>query len=516
MGVTDWYKEYLSKRRQEEQNLLNDNNSGFRGFSNPSDREINKKIYDSYINQGNDAQSIQDTQRNGASLKSTVGNVAEGFAKGGPIGAIVAAAQAQKKASANARRNAIAMGKQAIQNAEDQTRAIMGDSDTQYTQSYNPNDYNVYGQITGGAAPVVQEPQAAEIQQQENLKRGLMDKFLSGISDFSRGYQENLNNGFNPNNLTADKFTETTTTPANTQKITDYQNQLANDTAYNDWATRAGVDKAAAIKAIEEGKNSGNADVDNWIKNNQDAYKEQKETKTYDKGKMARAGEFLGSAARIAQNPLVQGLVAGGLSAALTGNPLYGLGQGYKFANNRAMSNVYGDILKQYGIDVPNMGMFGNISDSDMRNIGNMAETHAWHEYLNQKNADELARKIAKDEADKEYKANRIQVQQQNADTNAYKAKNGSKVTHISNGGSKKTGSSSVTGTKNPNYNQALAQYYDILQSGDARKISYARKRFMQETGIDPDTKIKQTAKKQGSASAPSSDEEAFLKEIGW
>lgn len=278
----------------------------------------------------------------------------------------------------------------------------------------------------GGVADNV-EPQApltAEVSQEENIKRGLLDKLFSGASDFYRGFNENLNNGFKPENLNADKFTETVVNPADTQKIADLQSRLLNDAGYNDWANRAGVDKAAAINAIAEGKNSGNADVADWIKNNQDAYKETKETKTYDKGKMARLGEFMGSAARIAQNPLAQGLLAGGLSAALTGNPLYGLGQGYKFANNRAMSNIYGDVLKQYGVNVPNTGMFGNISGTDMRNIGNMAETHAWHEYLNQKNADELARKVAKDQADKEYKENRIQVQQQNANTNQQRVNN--------------------------------------------------------------------------------------------
>lgn len=306
---------------------------------------------------------------------------------------------------------------QAIQQQQQQGGAISNAVNEQM-----PDMQTILNQ--GGVADNVQAPLTAEAIQEETIKRGLLDKLFSGAGDFYRGFNENLNNGFKPENLNADKFTETVVNPADTQKIADLQSRLLNDAGYNDWANRAGVDKAAAINAIAEGKNSGNADVADWIKNNQDAYKETKETKTYDKGKMARLGEFMGSAARIAQNPLAQGLLAGGLSAALTGNPLYGLGQGYKFANNRAMSNIYGDVLKQYGVNVPNTGMFGNISGTDMRNIGNMAETHAWHEYLNQKNADELARKVAKDQADKEYKENRIQVQQQNANTNQQRVNN--------------------------------------------------------------------------------------------
>ena len=82
---------------------------------------------------------------------------------------------------------------------------------------------------------------------------------------------------------------------------------------------------------------------------------------------------------------------------------------------------------------------------ADMKNIGNMAETHAWHEYLNQNKIDELIRKIKKDEVDKEYKENRAKALQQNANTNEYKAKNGTTVTHVSMGGGKKTGGKTVT-----------------------------------------------------------------------
>lgn len=437
------------------------------------------------------------------------GSAAGAGAAAGPIGALVAlgvmAATGANRKRAKKSGQALLSGlNKEGESALNQTNEFAKNMQNQ-TQDYSQSILPTNNEITGGASPVdnintqvfqdymnnnpvtnaiqqldsnninTQEstqPLAAEISQEET-KRGLLDKFLSGVSDLSRGYQENRLESFNPNNLTADKFTETITNPANTQKIVDYQNQLTNDAAYNDWATRAGVDKAAAIKAIEEGKNSGNADVDNWIKNNQDAYKETQETKTYNKGKMARLGEALGTMGRVAQNPLVQGLVAGGLSAALTGNPLYGLGQGYKFANNRAMSDIYSNALKQYGFDVPNVGMFGNLDNKDFNALmmpqykqamtdlaqAKLLEQQNYHNQMieNQKNLNE--------------------VRQQNADTNAYKAKNGSKVTHVSTGGGKKTGGSSsqyqlVNGKDGNVYklNKATGEYVIVGKEGAGSK----------------------------------------------
>lgn len=201
-----------------------------------------------------------------------------------------------------------------------------------------------------------------------NVKQGLLDKFINGVSDLSKGYQENKENAFKPENLKRDDS----------------------------------------------------------------------------KNKMTRLGEVAGTISRAVQKPAVQALLAGGLSTALTGNPLYGLGQAYKFGSNRSMDNVYRNVLNQYGINTPEVGMFGNLNSGDMKNIGNMAETNAWHEYLKQKNSDELAAKIAKNEADKDYKEKRAATMQQNAETNAYKAKNGSKVTHVSNNA--KPQSKSVSG----------------------------------------------------------------------
>ena len=84
------------------------------------------------------------------------------------------------------------------------------------------------------------------------------------------------------------------------------------------------------------------------------------------KGFMQRMGEGLGTAARVIRNPIAQGIVAGGLSAALTGNPLYGLGIANKFANNRMNSDLFRQILKNQGVDAHTDGI---ITSDDMQKI---------------------------------------------------------------------------------------------------------------------------------------------------
>ena len=85
------------------------------------------------------------------------------------------------------------------------------------------------------------------------------------------------------------------------------------------------------------------------------------------KGFMQRMGEGVGTLTRMAQNPVAQGLVAGGLSTALTGNPLYGLGMANKFANNKMNSDLYQQILKNQGVNFNNY--HGVITSDDMSKI---------------------------------------------------------------------------------------------------------------------------------------------------
>lgn len=85
------------------------------------------------------------------------------------------------------------------------------------------------------------------------------------------------------------------------------------------------------------------------------------------KGFMQRMGEGVGTLTRMAHNPVAQGLIAGGLSTALTGNPLYGLGMANKFANNKMNSDLYQQILKNQGVNFNNYN--GVITSDDMSKI---------------------------------------------------------------------------------------------------------------------------------------------------
>lgn len=85
------------------------------------------------------------------------------------------------------------------------------------------------------------------------------------------------------------------------------------------------------------------------------------------KGVMQRLGEGAGTVARVTQNPVVQGLIAGGLSGIFSGDPLYGLTSAYKYANSKYKANLFKDILAQQGLDVGNNN--GIIDASDLAKI---------------------------------------------------------------------------------------------------------------------------------------------------
>lgn len=77
-----------------------------------------------------------------------------------------------------------------------------------------------------------------------------------------------------------------------------------------------------------------------------------------------KAGEAFGTIARALNRPTVQGLIAGVTTGALSGNPMIGLGNAYKFANKRDMNDMYNQVLAENGINV-NPGTFGNIEKDD-------------------------------------------------------------------------------------------------------------------------------------------------------
>lgn len=238
---------------------------------------------------------------------------------------------------------------------------------------------------------------------QEAVKRSLLEKFANGIGDLASGYQENRNTAFNPDNL------------------------KPND----------------------------------------------------QKSKMNRVGEAFGTAARAMNNPNMLGLVAGGLTTALTGDPLYGLGQGYKLANQKAMSNIYQDVLAKEGINV-NPGALGTISHQDMNAIMTPQLKKIYYESL----ANWRDKKL---EYDKDYKDQKIEIDKQNADSRAVAA--GASATRAAkyNGGS-----GAYKPQTHPDWNSDLAGFQRFATDPNLiDKYDEAKRRFINKHGVDPEKYLK-------------------------
>lgn len=366
----------------------------------------------------------------------------------------------------------------------------------------NANNDGVHNLPTGTMpTPTTVQQGAVSEQAKPTDNRGLIDKLVNGLTDFSRGFNENYNNGFEPDNLTNNQFTTDKVKSTEYKAKTDspvyqqYINSLKNAKDAN------GKPKYSqdVINAVSVGHNGGNKDVANWVNqnlNNANVYEPVHTYETVDKNKMGRTGELVGSMARWAKNPNVQALLAGGLSAAMTGNPLYGLGQAYKYGNARAMSNVYRDVLKQYGVETPDVGILGNITSNDMNNIGKMQENRVWHQYLNQRYNAELERKTAADKEKQRHNKAQEGINQQNANSRSTSAE-ASKIRAVKYGtgkGGKKGGSGSkyVKPQNRPGWNKDLADYQSLKNNYKAAtKMPTFKNMFINKYGVDPDKYLK-------------------------
>lgn len=91
----------------------------------------------------------------------------------------------------------------------------------------------------------------------------------------------------------------------------------------------------------------------------------------------------------------------------------------------------------------------------------------------------------------------RTGIMQQNANTGVYNANTNRKRAEYYGKFVDKYGNSGQQGTKgsgrkNPNYGSNLAEYAQIVNSGDKNKINYARQNFMKIHGEDPDKALSQ------------------------
>lgn len=330
--------------------------------------------------------------------------------------------------------------------------------------------------LANGETPITQQ---GEVATNAQIKQGILDKFANGIADFSRGYQENRNNGFSPENLTNNKFA--VTTEKENPALANYQ-QTLRDKGYKD----------DVINAVAEGKNSGNKEIADWISNNPSAYKPITETKYYDKSKMGRFGEAVGTVGRLVQNPATQAIVAGGLSTALTGNPLYGLGMAYKFGNGRAMSDIYKNELAKQGVEV-DPGMFGSLSSTDMNALmmpqykqtaneilkARLDETARYHDLMMKYYNDKLNETHDNNVANQDIKRINANARQTSANASVIRANK--------TGNGKGSGANANKPQNHKDWASDLAGFTTIMSNPKyIDKLDIARSRFIGKYGVDP------------------------------
>lgn len=299
----------------------------------------------------------------------------------------------------------------------------------------------------------------------QNNSDGIKNKLLSGFADFQRGYNENFNNGFNPNNFGNNQFTNVI--PANTEKLANYQQQLLAD----------GLDPNV-VSAVAQGKNSGNKDIDNWIKANQDAFNPT--TETFQKTGLGKLGEAAGTAVRFANSPAGQALIQGALVGLANQDWGKGVAAGLQAAQDRAASNMYSNALRAEGLDMGSPTIFGNISQKDYASIMNQKDKQWDRDYKVKKfEADEnyrtkdLARREEDSKSNREYREKMLGLKGQELQI---------KKTRAANKGNGKT----QKAENHPEWSEDLAGYLERAAISPEAKRE-AKIIFIQKYGKDPD-----------------------------
>ena len=419
------------------------------------------------------------------------GAAASGGAAAGGAGAaafsnpVTALAALGTMAAMGANRNRAKKGGQALLNSTDQE--VNQGADNALTQTQQ-NAANLQAQsqeafnngiITGGAAPVQQQLTPIQEYQEYLRGQGYSDDIVNGVPQGLNGGNKDIADWINQYNAGTGKDN-----PINIPQ-TDEEIAAAKAGTFNNLQTGNAI--ANVKQGILDKFINGIADLSKgYQENKENAFKPENLVRDDSKNKMTKIGEVAGTISRAAQKPAVQAILAGGLSAALTGNPLYGLGQAYKFGSNRANTKIYQEALKKQGIDA-DTGMLGNLSSRDMD-----ALMKPQYKAVEQQMANELLKERIRHNQEMENHYKMIDAaRQQNANTNEYKAKNGTTVKHVGgSGGSKSKKTPKVT--DHPDWNQDLADFSSVISNPRyAARADEAKARFIKKHGVDPMKYIK-------------------------
>lgn len=358
-----------------------------------------------------------------ASGAAAGGSTAGGAAAAGPIGALVAlGAMAltgtnRKRAKKSnqflqniAENNLKNLEKSNLQQVNNSAQIIGQGVDNQVTTGdlYIPTNN---GTMTGGASNVFNgnaQPNPLEdpisLYQDSLRQQGFNDDVVNGVRQ-----------GLNSGNKEIDQW------------IKQYNNGAGRENPINIPQTEEEIALARQGQFNLPAK-EGKADVEgtlfdkfiNGIGDLASGYQENSTTKfspknlqrDKNKGVMNRIGEFAGTMSRVAKNPLVYGTLAGGIAATM-GNP-FALGIGAKYAQEKAMSDVYRNVLAKNGINIPET-VFGNLTSKDMDAIMLPELKKIYYQSM----ADWRDKKL---EDDKEYKTRKLEIDQQNANSKAIQA----------------------------------------------------------------------------------------------
>ena len=363
----------------------------------------------------------QSAQKQASLNKKAAANIVKGFAQGGPVGAIIAGVKAAREKGKNLRNSAKEMDSAMLEQGKLANEELMNESDNQLAQNQQAmqdvvNNSNIQGTMTGGASNVfngnvqpnpIQDP--ISLYQDSLRQQGFNDDVVNGVRQ-----------GLNSGNKEIDQWIKQYNNGAGRENPinipqTEEQIALARQGQFNLPAQEAQVEKLPDTSLINRFAN-GLADFQKGFQENRNTgFAPQNLQSNPDKGGMQRFGEFMGTTNRVLNNPAAQALVAAGATALSGGGIGDAINSAYKYGTQRAMSDVYRNVLAKYGINVPET-VLGNVTNKDMDAFSAMKNAEALNNYrlgildnkdkqieINQKNADSRAIQAdaAKTKADK-------------------------------------------------------------------------------------------------------------------
>ena len=401
----------------------------------------------------------QSAQKQANLNKKAAANIVKGFAQGGPVGAIVAGVKAAREKGKNLRNSAKEMDSAMLEQGKAANEELMNESDNQLAQNQqamqdvvNNSNIQTGNVFNGNAQPnPIQDP--ISLYQDSLRQQGFNDDVVNGVRQgLNSGHKEidqwiqQYNNGAgreNPINI-----------PQSEEQIA-----LARQGKFNLPAQEAQVEKLPDTSLINKFAN-GLADFQKGFQENRNTgFAPQNLQSNPDKGGMQRFGEFMGTTNRVLNNPAAQALVAAGATALSGGGVGDAINSAYKYGTQRAMSDVYRNVLDKYGIKIPET-VLGNVTNKDMDAFSAMKNAEALNNY----------RMGILDNKDKQ-----IEINQQNADSRAIQADAAKTRADKYNGG----GKGSTTKTAEPSGQYVIGE----TPSGKQVKVPVERVKEFKSNG---------------------------------